>query len=153
MSHKTMAHRTATLERSYAASPQRVFHAWANPEIRRIWGSPSDEVEIRNEAADFRVGGEDIQSCLVEGHPVATVYGRYHDIVPDARIVYTEVIRDDVQLQGMSLVSAEFIAEGTGTRLVVTLQTIAVDGSELLAEVEIGWTSALDRLGSLLAGG
>jgi hypothetical protein len=49
----------------------------------------------------------------------------------------------------MSLVSAEFIAEGTGTRLVLTLQTIAVDGSELLAEVEIGWISALDRLGAM----
>ncbi|MFN4183827.1 MAG: SRPBCC domain-containing protein [Hyphomonas sp.] len=150
MSHKTMAHRTATLERTYAASPERTFHAWANPDLRRVWGAPSDEVEIRNDASDFRVGGEDIQTCLVEGHPVATVVGRYHDIVPDARIIYTEVIRDEAQLQGMSLVSAEFIAEGKGTRLVVTLQTLAVDGSDLLAEVELGWTSALDRLGSLL---
>jgi uncharacterized protein YndB with AHSA1/START domain len=148
MSHQSMVHRTATMERTYASSPARVFAAWADPEIRRLWGSPSDDVQIRNDAADFRVGGEDVQTCLVEGRPVATVSGRYHDIVPDARILYTEVIRDEVRLQGMSLVSAEFIADGRGTRLLLTLQTVAVDGSDLLEGVEEGWSSALDRLGA-----
>ena len=148
MSHQSMVHRTATMERTYAASPARVFAAWADPDIRRLWGSPSDDVQIRNDAADFRVGGEDIQTCMVEGHPVATVFGRYYDIVPDARIIYTEVIRDETSLQGMSLVSAEFIPDGRGTRLVLTLQTVAVDGSDLLEGVEEGWSSALDRLGT-----
>lgn len=150
MSHQSMVHRTATMERTYAASPARVFAAWADPEIRRLWGSPSDDVQIRNDAADFRVGGEDVQTCLVEGDPVATVFGRYHDIVPDARIIYTEVIRDEASLQGMSLVSAEFIEDGRGTRLVLTLQTVAVDGSDLLDGVDAGWSSALDRLGQQL---
>jgi len=151
MSHETMVHRTTTLEQTYDASPARVFHAWADPDIRRVWGSPSDEVEIRNDAADFRVGGEDIQSCLVGGEAVATVVGRYHDIVPDKRIVYTEIISDPAALMGMSLVSAEFIAQGRGTRLVLTLQTVAVDGSDLLEGVEAGWSSALDRLGAQFA--
>ncbi len=151
MSHVTMVHRTATLERTYDASPARTFHAWADPDIRGIWGSPSDEVQIRNEAADFRVGGEDIQTCLVGGEAVATVVGRYHDIVPDRRIVYTEIISDPAALMGMSLVSAEFIAQGSGTRLVLTLQTVAVDGSDLLEGVEAGWSSALDRLGKQFA--
>lgn len=151
MSHETMVHRTSTLERTYDASPARTFHAWADPDIRRVWGSPSDEVEIRNEAADFRVGGEDVQTCLVGGEAVATVVGRYHDIVPDKRIVYTEIISDPAALMGMSLVSAEFIAQGRGTRLVLTLQTVAVDGSDLLEGVEAGWSSALDRLGAQFA--
>ena len=151
MSHETMVHRTTTLERTYDASPARTFHAWADPDIRRAWGSPSDEVEICNEAADFRVGGEDVQTCLVGGEAVATVVGRYHDIVPDKRIVYTEIISDPAALMGMSLVSAEFIAQGRGTRLVLTLQTVAVDGSDLLEGVEAGWSSALDRLGAQFA--
>lgn len=150
MTHTSMVHRTETLVRSYAASPARVFHAWADPDLRRLWGTPSDEVTIRNDAADFRVGGVDVQSCLVEGHAVARVTGRYHDIVPDSRIIYTEVIEDETVLQGMSLVSAEFIAEGNGTRLVLTLQTIAVDGSDLLEGVHAGWTNALKRLGGVL---
>lgn len=146
-----MVHRTAAMERTYTASPARTFHAWADPDKRRLWGSPSDEVELRNDAADFRPGGEDIQTCLVGGEPVATVIGRYHDIVPDSRIIYTEVISDPGGLLGMSLVSAEFIPSGTGTRLVLTLQTVAVDGSDLLEGVEEGWTSALDRLAAQLS--
>ncbi len=148
MTHISMVHRTSVMERTYAASPARVFRAWADPEVRRVWGSPSDEVQIRNDAADFRVGGEDVQSCMVGGDVVARVVGRYHDIVPDQRIIYTEVISEPGTLQGMSLVSAEFIAAGSGTRLVLTLQTVAVDGSDLLEGVEAGWSSALDRLAS-----
>ena len=151
MSHQTMVHRTVTMERVYSASPARVFDAWADADKRRLWGSPSDEIEVRNDAADFRRGGEDVQACLVEGEVVAIVKGRYHDIVPDARIIYTEVISEPTALLGMSLVSAEFIASGTGTRLVLTLQTVAVDGSDLLEGVEAGWTSALDRLGDQVA--
>lgn len=147
MTHASMVHATRVMERTYAASPARVFRAWAEPEVRRLWGTPSDEVEIRNDAADFRTGGEDIQSCMVGGEVVATVVGRYHDIVMDRRIIYTEVITEPGKLQGMSLVSAEFIPAGSGTRLVLTLQTVAVDGSDLLDGVETGWSSALDRLG------
>jgi uncharacterized protein YndB with AHSA1/START domain len=147
MTHTTMAHRTSTLERTYGASPARVFRAWEDPEVRRIWGSPSDEVQIRNEAADFRVGGEDVQVCMVGDEAVARVVGRYLDIVPEARIVYSEAISEGDTLLGVSQVSAEFIAAGSGTRLVLTLQTVAVDGSDLLDGVAEGWTSALDRLG------
>lgn len=150
MTHQTMVHRTETLEATYAASPARVFRAWEDPEVRRIWGSPSDEVTIRNEAADFRVGGEDVQLCMVGGEAVARVVGHYLDIVPDARIVYSEAISEGETLLGVSLVSAEFIAEGSGTRLVLTLQTVAVDGSDLLEGVLQGWTSALARLDGVL---
>jgi uncharacterized protein YndB with AHSA1/START domain len=138
------------MERTYAASPASVFNAWADPQLRRLWGTPSEEVEIRNDAADFRVGGEDIQSCLVGGEVVATVVGRYHDIVADRRIIYTEVISEAGVLLGVSLVSAEFLPSGTGTRLVLTLQTVAVEGSDLLEGVAAGWSGALDRLAQQL---
>lgn len=152
MTHQTMVHRTASMERTYAASPALVFRAWADPDVRRLWGSPSEEIEIRNDAADFRTGGEDRQTCLAGGEPVAVVKGHYHDIVTDRRIIYTEVISGPGGLLGMSLVSAEFVEAGVGTRLVLTLQTVAVDGSDLLEGVAAGWTSALDRLGAQVEG-
>lgn len=150
MTHQTMAHRTETLERTYAASPMRVFRAWEDPEIRRVWGAPSTDVEIRNDAADFRVGGEDIQICMAGGEAVARVVGRYLDIVQDVRIVYSEAISEGDTLLGVSLVSVEFIGVGSGTRLVLTLQTVAVDGSDLLEGVQVGWKNALDNLAGML---
>lgn len=150
MTHETMRHRAETMERTYAASPARVFRAWEDPEIRRAWGSPSQDVQIRNEAADFRVGGEDVQLCMAGEKVVARVVGRYLDIVANARIVYSEAISEGYTLLGVSLVSAEFIAAGSGTRLVLTLQTAAVDGSDLLDGVVAGWASALERLGGMV---
>lgn len=150
MTQVPAVHATRRMERTYAASPASVFNAWADPQLRRLWGTPSEDVEIRNDAADFRVGGEDIQSCLVGGEVVATVVGRYHDIVADRRIIYTEVISEAGVLLGVSLVSAEFLPSGTGTRLVLTLQTVAVEGSDLLEGVAAGWSGALDRLAQQL---
>ena len=57
MTHETIAHDTVTLERRYAAPPQRVFGAWADPEAVRRWGAPSEDVTLRHEATDFRAGG------------------------------------------------------------------------------------------------
>jgi len=53
-------------------------------------------------------------------------------------------------LEGACLVTAEFLPEGDGTRLVVTLQTVALDGSTLREEAQEGWASALIRLEDLL---
>ena len=54
-------------------------------------------------------------------------------------------------MQGVSLVSVGFEADGASTRMTVTLQTVAVDGSPLLDEVIGGWNAALDRLERLFA--
>ncbi|MEH6808292.1 MAG: SRPBCC domain-containing protein [Hyphomonas oceanitis] len=151
MSHDTIRHDTVTMERTYAVSPAHVFDAWADPEKRRIWGSPSDEIDLRLDAEDFSVNGEDVTSCIMGEEAIAIVRARYHDIVPDSRIIYTESIAGLEALEGVSLVAAEFLPDGPGTRLVLTLQTLAVDGSDLLAGVQEGWESALLRLGTLVA--
>ena len=150
MSHQTMQHGTVTLERTLKASPERVFGAWADPEQRRIWGSPSSDIELRIDAADFSVGGEDVSTCLMGDQAIAIVRGRYHDIVENRRILYTEIIADMAARQGACLISAEFLPVADGTRLVLTLQTTALDGSDLLEGVEAGWESALERLATLV---
>ena len=153
MTHHTVQHGTATMEKGLSASPARIFAAWADPEQRKVWGLPSDEIDMRIDAADFSVGGEDVTTCLAGGEAVAVVRGRYHDIVPDKRIVYTAIIASMEATEGACLVSAEFLPEGEGTRLVMTLQTVALDGSALLEEAQVGWGSALIRLEELLQAG
>jgi uncharacterized protein YndB with AHSA1/START domain len=150
MSHESLKHGTVTLERSFRTGRSRVFAAWSDPELRRIWGTPSDEIELRIDAADFSVGGEDVSTCLAGGEPLFVVRGRYHDIVPDRRIVYTEIMANLEATEGACLVSAEFLDAGAGCRLVLTLQTVALDGADVLAGVQAGWESALQRLDTLL---
>ena len=150
MNHETLAHGTLTLNKSFLASPARVFAAWSDPDQRRVWGSPSDEIELAQDEADFSVGGLDVSRCLYEGEVVALVRGRYYDIVPNRRIVYSETIANPSATEGVCLVNAEFLPRGTGTELVLTLQCTALDGADLLQGVREGWDTALANLDRLL---
>ncbi len=150
MRHETVAHGTVTFHRSFAAPAAKVFAAWADPELRRVWGSPSEAIQLRIDAANFSVGGEDVTSCMMGEVPVAVVRGRYYDIVPDRRIVYTETIGSEGASEGVCLVSAEFLPRADGSTLVLTLQCAALDGADLLEGVQIGWTGALSRLAELV---
>lgn len=141
-----MTHRTSTLEKEFTASLARVFEVWSDTDLRSKWNSPSDEVEIRMEEADFSENGRDVSLCIVEGQVAAHVTAIYHEIVPEKRILFTEAIRSEDVLMGASLVSVGFEARGSGTLMTITLQTVAVDGSPLLDEVVYGWTHSLERM-------
>ena len=147
----TAIHKTEVLTRSLKAPVSRVFAAWADPEARLSWGTPGPSIELKHSATDFSEGGQDIALCVADGAQVAEVYTRYIDIRTDARIVMSEVIEGGGTRFGASLVTAEFEAEGEGCRLVVTLQTVALDGSGLEADVIEGWTSALEMLERFVA--
>ncbi len=146
MAGNHMEHRTSTLEQVFRSPPAKVFNAWSDLELRQKWNSPSEDIEIEMHQADFSEGGKDVAICMYEGHAVAEVIAIYHEIVEDSRIIFTEAISSEGAKQGASLVSVAFLPENTGTRLVVTLQTVAVDGSELLDEVLIGWKEAFVRM-------
>ena len=151
MPHKTLAHGTRVIEKTYAASPAAVFAAWADPVARAEWGSPSSDIVLKMEAADFSEGGRDLTHCMGGDEVFATVVTQYHNIVANSRIVLTETISSEGMAQGASLVSAEFLPDGRGTRLVLTLQTAAFDSSDLLEGVLQGWESALESLGETAA--
>jgi uncharacterized protein YndB with AHSA1/START domain len=151
MDHATVRHATHTLSRSFRAPLARLFQAMADPGIRLHWATPSDDIAMAYERADFSVGGEDIAHCT--GAFAFTVRSRYLDIRQDARIVMSEVIEVEGAPIGASLVSIEMRADGDGSALVVTLQTAGLDGSGLESEAVGGWNTAFDRLDRLLGRG
>lgn len=147
-----MLHRTTVLEKTFGVSVADVFAAWAELEKRSLWNSPSDDVKIRYTEDDFSVGGKDVSLCLVGDQIMAEVIGIYHDIVPNERIIYTEIIKSgEGELFGTSQVSVSLESRGTGTHMIVTLQTVAVDGSTLLDDVVEGWTASLGMMEKLFA--
>jgi uncharacterized protein YndB with AHSA1/START domain len=66
---RSVTHATFAVERTYDASPARVFAAWAEPERKARWfGNPDDgvaEFEL-----DFRVGGSRAQPRQCRGRGV-----------------------------------------------------------------------------------
>ncbi len=125
----SVTHSTFTIEREYAASPQMVFAAWASPEARRVWGAPNPSIDLIYDQADFRVGGCDVSRCIwAEGPPYVCVT-RYLDIVENGRIVFTEVLEQGAARLSAALLTIELSGDGRTTRLHLTAQIAAFDGS------------------------
>ena len=142
----TIAHATIVMERTYAASPARVFAAWADVEARKRWSAPADNIRIDYEAADFREGGKDISRCIEPGNAdyVATV--SYLDIRKDQRIVFAEDVVHGSTRVSAALISVELTPKGADTHLALTMQIASFDGAGMEAGYQFGWSAALDNL-------
>jgi uncharacterized protein YndB with AHSA1/START domain len=147
MSDRSVTHATFTIERIYNASPERVFRAWADPEAKARWfGGPGEWVTTET-AMDFRVGGRDVNRTGPRGGPVHTYEARYHDIVPNERIITTyEMYMDDTRTS-VSVGTVELEPNGTGTTLRYTEQGAFLDGLDAVASREQGTRDLLDALG------
>ena len=85
---RSTVHSTFVIERRYAASPQRVFDAWAEPEAKAQWFGPPHKPEGSYEL-DFRVGGREHLAIAMPDGDGYTYDAIYQDIVPGQRILYT----------------------------------------------------------------
>jgi uncharacterized protein YndB with AHSA1/START domain len=140
-------HATFTLERSYPASPARVFAAWSDPSTKARWmAGPDSEHEL-----DFSVGGtETIRGRHGDG-PLLTFTTHYDDIVPEQRIVFTSTMTADKTLTTVSITTVEFVPDDEGTKLVLAQQGTYLDGHEEPSWREQGTSSQLDALGKELS--
>ena len=145
MSERSVTHATFAVERTYAAAPDRVFAAWADPAAKGRWFGGDDwEHEL-----DFRVGGREVSRGAVDG-TVFTFDARYQDIVPDERIVYAYDMHMGEARISVSLATVELHPDETGTRLVFTEQGAFLDGLDDPKQRESGTGTLLDALGKEL---
>ena len=56
MPERSVTHATIVVERTYDASPERVFAAWADPAVKIRWFAGPDDWESGGYELDFRVG-------------------------------------------------------------------------------------------------
>ncbi len=143
---RSATHATFVIERNYDASPARVFAAFADPEIKARWFAGPEEWGPDERTMDFRVGGRETSRGGPKGGPMHMMDGRFHDIVPDQRIVFAyDMTLDDVRIS-VSLLTIEFAPAGSGTRLTFTEQGVYLDGFEDKGGREEGSRALLDNL-------
>ena len=146
MVDRSIAHGTFVLERTYPASPARVFRAWADPAAKATWfgdGSPPTEF-------DFREGGRELVEAG-EGDGSIAFDVRYEDIVENNRIIYTYYMLMGGKRISVSVAAIELFAEGSGTRLTVTEHGCFLDGLDNMEQRRRGTSDLLDALGRELA--
>lgn len=151
MTERSVTHATFTVERTYPASPERVFAAWSDPQAKARWFVGPDEWESSDHELDFRVGGTESVSGGPPGGPVYRYRAHYQDIVPNERIITTYEMHQDDDRISVSVATVEFKPATGGTRLVMTEQGAFLDGFDDPGERERGTAEFLDSLGAYLA--
>jgi uncharacterized protein YndB with AHSA1/START domain len=150
MTERSVQHATTVLDRKFSASPARLFAAWADPVARRQWDVPGNDWVVAGHEQDFRVGGREATRFGPKGDPRYSSEGRYLDIVPDARIVSAGTMHSGDARISTTLCTIELIAEGTGTRLILTDQSAFLGGGEKPTERQAGWGEILNKLAAHL---
>ena len=146
MSERTVQHATIVVERKLKASPARVFRAWADQEERARWDVPGDDWVIAEYKQDFRVGGGETSRFGPKGNAKYFSDGSYLDIVQNARIVSAGTMHADGKRSSSTLCTVELLADGSGTKLILTDQSAFFDSLESEADRKSGWGAILDRL-------
>ena len=151
MQQQSVIHNTFVIERTYPATPERVFAAFADPAKKRRWFIEGDHHDVEHYELDFRVGGQE-KACfrMKQGTPIAgrtiTNDTSYQDIVPNRRIVLASTMALDDKNFSVSLVTVEFLPSTTGTDLICTHQGAFFEGADGPEMREDGWRKLLEKL-------
>ncbi|RBP16217.1 uncharacterized protein YndB with AHSA1/START domain [Roseiarcus fermentans] len=149
---RSVAYGVFTVERTYAAPVARVWRALSDPDAKSRWfGGSASEWDALERSMDFRVGGSERASGRWKNGVVSAFDAVYHDIIPEARIVYSYVMWLNDAKISVSLATMELSAQGPGrATLKVTEQGAFLDGYDDDGSRERGTAFLLDRLGATL---
>ncbi|MDP9101470.1 MAG: SRPBCC family protein [Actinomycetota bacterium] len=145
--------RQILITRDFDAPPALVFRGWTTPElVKRWWSGERGETTVAD--IDLRVGGRWRFVTATLTFEVG-FHGEYREIVPDERLVFTEVfelVPDDYATVTLTL-TPRGSAGGTAMRLLVEHTSTAARDMHVNSGMEGGMQesmSALEELASEL---
>lgn len=142
-----------TITREFDAPPERVYRAWAEPELVKRWMGPRS-IDMDIKTWDVRTGGSYQYTALRDGEEVAHFFGCFHDAIPGEKLVQTfgfEEMRDAVALEIMTFEALE----GGRTRIVSKsiVESMEAQQGMLASGMEVGINEGYEKLDELLAEG
>ena len=134
--------------REFAAPAHLVYRAWTEPElIKRWWNAKRGEVTIAD--VDLRVGGKWRWVMLAHGTTEVAFHGEYREIVPDERLVYTEMFEMPGATDDNAPLNTVTLTEQDGRTLMTSLtETYSAEVRDMIIAtgMEAGMQDAYDLM-------
>jgi uncharacterized protein YndB with AHSA1/START domain len=133
------------ITREFDAPKHLVFTAWTTPElIKRWWNARRGEVTVAE--VDLRVGGRWRYALVTPDGTEVAFHGEYREIVPDERLVTTEVYEG--MPDGEALNTIDFAEQDGRTTLTVLVEHSCKEhrDAHIDSGMEDGLQDALDLL-------
>jgi uncharacterized protein YndB with AHSA1/START domain len=143
------------ITREFAAPKELVYKAFTTPDlVKRWWNAKRGEVTVAE--IDLRVGGKWRSVMVTDGFEVG-FHGEYIEIVPNERIVQTEIYEGIPQGEGPeqgTLNTATFTEVAGRTTLTLLVQAPSKEVRDAIIEsgMEAGMQDAMDLLEQLAVG-
>lgn len=134
--------------RTFDSPAHKVFDAWTRPELFRLWWAPkSMGAALSACEIDARTGGGYRITFDQEGSDSMTFFGKYLEVSPPARLVWTNEESDDAPVTTV-------IFEDQGDKTLVTLSELyssSAPVAEAAAGMQAMMSEQFDQLDELLA--
>ena len=147
------ADRALVIKRTFNGPARIVFDAWTNADLVRRWWAPrSRGVSMVSCDADVRVGGDYRYVIRPEGHGDVAFSGKYTELTPHTRIVYTQFF-EPMKDAGAAVITITFTERDGKTHLVSHELYPSPEAREaaLSSGMEQGMRETMDQLEELVA--
>jgi uncharacterized protein YndB with AHSA1/START domain len=139
------------ITREFDAPKELVYNAFTTPDlVKRWWHANRGEVTVAE--IDLRVGGKWRYLSITDDGTEVGFHGEYLEVVPDERIVSTEIyegLPEGVSEEEAATVNTATFAEADGrTALTILVQAKSKESRDAIIEsgMEAGLQDALDLL-------
>ncbi|MFI5609608.1 SRPBCC family protein [Amycolatopsis sp. NPDC051903] len=139
------------ITREFAAPRHLVYRAWTTPDlVKRFWAGKRGT--MKTVEIDLRVGGRWRYAMEANGGFEVSFHGEYREIVPNERLVHTEVYEQSgASDEDAVLVTTTFAGTGDRTTLTLLTETGSKEVRDAIIEsgMEGGLQEQLDALEEL----
>lgn len=130
------------ITREFDAPAHMVYRAWTTPELVRRWWS-ANRGEVVSIEIDLRVGGSWRYVMIADAGFEVAFHGEYREIVPNERLVHTEVFEGMPGAHAVTAVSFEEAEQGTVVSILVDHDTQQARDAHINSGMEDGLQDAM----------
>ena len=133
------------ITREFAAPRHLVYRAWTTPELIKRWW-PANRGKMTVAEVDLRVGGRWRYVMIADGGLEVAFHGEYREIVPNERLVSTEVFELVPDAEAVDTLTLTEQGGRTTLTILVQHQTREHRDAHIESGMEAGLQDALDLL-------